>query len=102
MPNEDAFFMDDRDEAELPEFSEEPCMTDCAESIEITMRAAVLDVTPETEEDDARRGRGDRRRAARLPTGPTPNWSPPVRRSSAPAPPATRSARARAIASVPR
>jgi hypothetical protein len=52
MPNEDAFFMDDRDEAELPEFSEEPCMTDCAESIEITMRAAVLDVTPETAEDD--------------------------------------------------
>jgi cytochrome c2 len=47
MPNEAAFFMDDRDTAELPEFSEEPCMTDCAESIEITMRAAVLDVTPE-------------------------------------------------------
>jgi cytochrome c2 len=30
----------------------QPCMTDCADSIEITMRAAVLDVTPETEEDD--------------------------------------------------
>jgi hypothetical protein len=27
-------------------------MTDCAESIEITMRAAVLDVTPETEEGE--------------------------------------------------
>jgi hypothetical protein len=53
MPNEAAFFMDDRDTAELPEFSEEPCMTDCAESIEITMRAAVLDVTPEAEEDEA-------------------------------------------------
>jgi cytochrome c2 len=52
MPNEDAFFMDDRAEAELSEFSEEPCMTDCAESIEITMRAAVLDVTPEAEEDE--------------------------------------------------
>ena len=48
MPNEAAFFMDDRDEVELPEFSEEPCMTDCAESVEITMRAAVLDVTPES------------------------------------------------------
>lgn len=52
LPNEGAFFMDDRAEVELPEFSEEPCMTDCAESVEITMRAAVLDVTPETEEDD--------------------------------------------------
>jgi hypothetical protein len=55
--------------AELPEFSEEPCMTDCAESIEITMRAAVLDVTPETEGEmppsksrrDGRGGTGCRR-----------------------------------------
>ncbi len=52
LPNEEAFFMDDRAEVELPEFSREPCMTDCVESVEITMRAAVLDVTPETEEDD--------------------------------------------------
>ncbi len=52
LPNEEAFFMDDRAEVELPEFSHEPCMTDCVESVEITMRAAVLDVTPETEEDD--------------------------------------------------
>jgi cytochrome c len=53
MPNEQAFFMDDRDAVELPLFSQDPCMTDCAETVEITMRAAVLDVTPDTEEDNA-------------------------------------------------
>jgi cytochrome c len=51
MPNEGSFYMDDRDEVEMPEFTREPCMTDCREDVEITMRAAVLDVTPE--EDDA-------------------------------------------------
>jgi cytochrome c len=51
LENEGGFFMDDRDEVEIPVLSQEPCMTDCAESVEITMRAAVLDVTPETEED---------------------------------------------------
>lgn len=52
LVNEDAFFMDDRDAVEIPAFSGEPCMTDCTERVEITMRAAVLDVTPDTEEDD--------------------------------------------------
>jgi cytochrome c len=52
MPNEDAFFMDDRVAAEFPLFSLEPCMENCAESVEITMRAAVLDVTPDTSVDD--------------------------------------------------
>lgn len=46
LPNEDGFFMDDREESPLwgPR---EVCMTDCAESVEITMRANILDVTPE-------------------------------------------------------
>lgn len=46
LPNEDGFYMDDREESPLwgPR---EVCMTDCAESVEITMRANVLDVTPE-------------------------------------------------------
>jgi cytochrome c len=52
MPNEDAFFMDDRVEAEFPLFSVDPCMENCADSVEITMRAAVLDVTPETAVDE--------------------------------------------------
>jgi hypothetical protein len=57
--------MDDRDEAELSEFSEEPCMTDCAESIEITMRAAVLDVTPEQAGEVSLEGRRRWRSRAR-------------------------------------
>ena len=47
MPNAEAFYMDDRAEVELPKFSGEVCMTDCKENVEITARAAVLDVTPE-------------------------------------------------------
>jgi len=49
MPNEAAFFMDDRATTELTAFSAEPCMENCAESVEITARATVLSVTPETE-----------------------------------------------------
>ncbi|EDQ04239.1 Cytochrome c2 [Sulfitobacter indolifex] len=47
LPNEDGFKPDDREEVEFAAFKEEPCMTDCKPSVEITMRAAVLDVTPE-------------------------------------------------------
>lgn len=53
LPNEDGFFMDDRAEGEIPAFSEEPCMEDCKDSVEITKRASVLDVTPEDEEAEA-------------------------------------------------
>ena len=49
LPNEENFFMDDRAEVELTVFSEAVCMENCAESVEITARAAVLDVTPESE-----------------------------------------------------
>lgn len=52
LPNEDNFFMDDRAEVELPVFSQAVCMENCVDSIQITVRAAVLDVTPETEVDD--------------------------------------------------
>ncbi|PWR02244.1 cytochrome C [Meridianimarinicoccus roseus] len=47
MPNAPNFFMDDRAETEVPQFSAEPCMSDCKDSVEITARAVVLDVTPE-------------------------------------------------------
>lgn len=47
MPNTANFYMDDRAETELPVFSGEVCMADCKDSVEITMRAAVLNVTPE-------------------------------------------------------
>ncbi len=49
MPNEENFFMDDRAEGELEAFSQEPCMTDCKDSVEVTMRAVMLDVTPDVE-----------------------------------------------------
>ena len=45
--NEEAFYLDDRPEVELPRFSREPCMASCKDAVRITMRAAVLDVTPE-------------------------------------------------------
>ena len=49
LPNEPNFFMDDRATAEYPLFSVEPCMENCKDSVEITMHASVLDVTPEDE-----------------------------------------------------
>ncbi len=47
MYNKDGFITDDRAVAEYGMWRSEPCMTDCKESVEITMRASVLDVTPE-------------------------------------------------------
>ncbi len=47
LPNAGGFIIDDRAETEIPLFSAEPCMKDCKDSVEITMRAAVLDVTPD-------------------------------------------------------
>jgi cytochrome c len=47
LPNVDGFFVDDRDTTELPAFSQEACMENCKDSVEITMRATVLDVTPD-------------------------------------------------------
>lgn len=47
MPNAGGFFPDDRETAEV-QFWDAPCMTDCGTGeARITMRAAVLDVTPE-------------------------------------------------------
>lgn len=57
MPNADGFIVDDRAETEYPQWRAEPCMENCKESVEITMRASVLDVTPgettEAEEEAA-------------------------------------------------
>lgn len=47
LPNEANFFLDDRAKAELAAFAAEVCMTNCKDAVEITMRSAVLDVTPE-------------------------------------------------------
>jgi S-disulfanyl-L-cysteine oxidoreductase SoxD len=57
LPNEENFFMDDRGEEVHYGSKAEPCMSDCKPGpAEITMRARVLDVTPES--DDAEQGAG--------------------------------------------
>ena len=54
MPNAGGFFPDDRETAES-HFWEAPCMSDCgAGAAQITMRAVVLDVTPEDDSPGAR------------------------------------------------
>lgn len=53
MPNADGFVVDDRAETEYPQWRTEPCMENCKESVEITMRATVLDVTPEEDSAEA-------------------------------------------------
>jgi cytochrome c len=49
MPNADAFFMDDRTDAEKQFWNRDPCMKNCKSEVKITGRARVLDVTPDTE-----------------------------------------------------
>ncbi len=59
MPNADGFFVDDRPETEYPQWSSgEPCMENCKDSVEVTMRAMVLDVTPGSN-DEASSGAED-------------------------------------------
>ncbi len=52
LPNADGFVVDDRDAVELPLFVREPCMENCKPSVEITMHATILDVTPNDTTDD--------------------------------------------------
>ena len=48
MPNADGFILDDRAETEYAIWSGEPCMENCKDApVQVTMRAMVLDVTPE-------------------------------------------------------
>ena len=47
LPNEGGFYIDDRAEAEFPEFTQEPCMSDCRTPVSISARASDIDVTPE-------------------------------------------------------
>lgn len=47
LPNSGGFIIDDRTSSEAHFWNPEPCMVDCKDSVEITMRARVLDVTPE-------------------------------------------------------
>lgn len=47
MHNADGFVIDDRPEREYAKWSGEPCMENCKATVEITMRATFLDVTPD-------------------------------------------------------
>ena len=49
LPNETAFYPDDRTEAEKAFWNHDPCMKDCKPKVEVTGHAGVLDVTPETD-----------------------------------------------------
>jgi len=50
MPNADGFIVDDRGNAEYAKWTVEPCMENCKDGpVKVTMRAMVLDVTPEEE-----------------------------------------------------
>jgi cytochrome c2 len=52
MPNADGFIIDNRAETEYAQWSGEPCMENCKTEVKVTMRAMVLDVTPEEETAD--------------------------------------------------
>ena len=47
MYNKDGFVIDDRAQAEYSLWRSEPCMQNCKADVKITMRASILDVTPE-------------------------------------------------------
>ena len=49
MPNATGFIIDDRAETEYPLWSGAPCMENCKDEVKVTMRAMILDVTPEQE-----------------------------------------------------
>ncbi|GAB4384612.1 c-type cytochrome [Albidovulum sp.] len=53
MPNAGGFIVDDRPQTEYPLWRAEPCMENCKDKVEITMRATVLDVTPDQKGADA-------------------------------------------------
>ena len=53
MPNADGFIVDDRAETEYAKWTGEPCMENCKDEVKITMRARVLDVTPDEEKAEA-------------------------------------------------
>ncbi len=47
LPNKDGFIIDDRLDTEHIKWVGEPCMENCKADVKVTMRALVLDVTPE-------------------------------------------------------
>ena len=56
LPNAEGFIVDDRPETEYPRFSQEPCMENCKDSVQITRHASFLDVTPNDSSDGGGEG----------------------------------------------
>ena len=52
MPNKNGFIVDHRLTSESHFWNKKVCMSDCKSDVKITMRAAVLDVTPEDEKNE--------------------------------------------------
>ena len=52
MPNKNGFLVDNRLTSESHFWNKKVCMSDCKSDVKITMRAAVLDVTPEDEKNE--------------------------------------------------
>ena len=52
MYNKDGFITDDRAKTEYSLWRTEPCMENCKSDVQITMRASVLDVTPDEEKSE--------------------------------------------------
>ncbi|UWQ30792.1 c-type cytochrome [Leisingera sp. M523] len=68
LPNAGGFILDDRQEAEAHFWNPEPCMENCKGSVEITMRAMVLDVTPDEDSAEPRAaGEAEQEAAAEQP-----------------------------------
>ncbi|WP_425043502.1 c-type cytochrome [Primorskyibacter sp. S87] len=63
MPNAEGFIIDDRTTSEAHFWTDAPCMENCKESVEITMRAMVLDVTPEETNEAAAAAPADEAKA---------------------------------------
>ncbi len=76
MPNVDNFIDDDRATTELPLFSEAACMENCKDSVEITMHASVVDVTPEETAAKADAAKADQAAAAPAATAPATETAP--------------------------
>lgn len=47
LPNQNAFYDDDRETVEKHFWKKDPCMTNCKNDVKITGRAMVIDVTPD-------------------------------------------------------
>ena len=83
LPNEENFYPDDRAEIELAAFAGEVCMENCKDAVEITGRAAVVDVTPD---DAAARKRREAAAAATGDAGAVAVAAAPAETVAAPAP----------------